>query len=133
MLRISKGTGLLLVVIVVASQMTTTWFLLVSDSELPEVSFQLFLFDQSGHDGADQELVGKRADQEEAKNADESDPSSAEKKINTHMECRISTAVNFILLVKVTRASHFKALVGVVGDGERGNDQSTRHTAQLLT
>lgn len=31
------------------------------------------------------------------------------------------------------RHSHVKALVRVVGDGERGNHQSTGHAAQLIT
>lgn len=52
-------------------------------SELPEVSFQLLLFDQCGHNGADQELVGNSAEQEEAKDADKPDPSCAVKKGHT--------------------------------------------------
>lgn len=48
--------------------------------QLPEVSFQLFLFNQRGHNGSNQKLVGNSANQEVAKDTDESNPSSAEKK-----------------------------------------------------
>lgn len=53
------------------------WF--TRTTQLPKVSFQLFLFDQRWHDGPDQELVGKRADQEVAEDTDESNPPSAAK------------------------------------------------------
>lgn len=74
-------------------------------AQLPEVSFQLFLFNQRGHDGSDQELVGDSADQEVSKDTDESNPSSAG---NTHALHRNPTATcQFMLINQITsKKSH---------------------------